>query len=300
MGRNGIKALLCMFLIVVLVQSGQTAYAKSREDGKVTGCQIRVPVSTKMYKTSKSKKKIKTIAKGTVLKVLKYKNHRFYVKYKKKKGWISEKHVFINLVDYIPSIEYKLHLAQKENLFNIRGKTIKGVSNRLFYTSKGLKSRKQCWLNYIAAKKLLKAQKSLQKDGYSIVLYDAYRPRRVSETLYNMISHSELADDMGGAVENYIALRSAHNKGVAVDITLKSLKTGKELQMPSDIMTLGLESSEQSWYYKTTQAGKNARMLREYMTDAGFVYLPSEWWHFQDGNRYKGTFTKEAYYNISQ
>ena len=293
-------AFLCFLIMISLLQFEQIVCAAGKTDGKVTGCQIRVPVSVKMYETSKSKEKIRNIKKGTVLKVLKYKNHRFYVKYKNKKGWISEKHIFINLIDYIPSIEYKLHLAQKENLFNIKGNPIPGVSGHLFYTSKAVRSGRQCWLNFITAKKLLKVQKVLRKDGYSIVLYDAYRPRKVSKKLYNMISGSKLVGEMGGPVTDYITYCSAHNKGVAVDLTIKSIRTEKELEMPSKIMTLGRESSEQTWYYSMKRGSQNARMLREYMIKAGFDYLPSEWWHFQDGNLYKGTFQQEDYYNISQ
>lgn len=299
MNKKGIRLAVTLCVFVFCLCFGETAFASGKTDGNIINCQIRVPIATKMYQTSKSKKKIKTIPRGTVLKVIKYKNHRFYVKYKKKKGWISQSHVFVNLVDYIPSIEYRLHLAQKKNLFNIKGSSIAGIQKAL-YTSKGVRSGKQCWLNFIAAKKLLKAQKALRKDGYSIVLYDAYRPSSVSEKLYNAVCQGSSAEELGGPVEDYIAFRSAHNKGVAVDITIKNIKTGRELEMPSKIMTLGIESADKTWYCKISEGSRNAKLLRQYMTDAGFVYLSTEWWHFQDGTGYKGTYAKEDYYNISQ
>lgn len=274
--------------------------ATKRRDGQIVGCQIRLPVASKLYISKKSKKKIVTIPKGTVLKVIKSGNHRFYVKYKKKKGWISEKHVFVNLVNYIPSIDYNLHLAKKKKLFNIKGKAIRNIDQKPFYTSKGVRQGKQCWLNYITAKKLLKAQKALCHNGYSIVLYDAYRPQSVSGKLYEAVSESSYVTEMGGAIEDYIAFRSAHNKGVAVDLTIKDVRTGKELEMPSKIMTLGEESSERTWYYRYTKESKNAKLLRKYMTHAGFLTLSTEWWHFQDGNHYQGTFCNEDYYNIRQ
>lgn len=296
----------CFMLICILCLYGKTEAqaaekkTANRSDGQIVGCQIRLPVAGKLYKSKKSKKKIAVIPRGTILKVIKSGNHRFYVKYKKKKGWISEKHVFVNLVNYIPSIDYKLHLAKKKKLFNIKGKALRDINQNPFYTSKGVRQGKQCWLNYLAAKKLLKAQRVLRRDGYSIVLYDAYRPLSVSRKLYKAVSESSYVKEMGGAVGDYIAFRSAHNKGVAVDLTIKDIRTGKELAMPSQIMTLGVESSEQSWYYRFTKESGNARLLRRYMTQAGFLTLSTEWWHFQDGNHYQGTFCEEDYYNISQ
>ncbi|MCM1157389.1 MAG: D-alanyl-D-alanine carboxypeptidase family protein [Bacteroidales bacterium] len=291
---------VCFVLLFALLSVGNSASAADRGDVRAAGCQIRLPKETAMYRTSKSKKQITRIKAGTVLTVLKHSSHRFYVEYRKKKGWISENHVFMNLVDYIPDIEYKQHLAKKRKLFNIRGKRIPGINGRAFYTSKGVRRGEQCWLNYLVAKKLYRAQRALRRDGYSIVLYDAYRPQSVSEKLYRAVSASPYAGEMGGPAADFIAVRSAHNKGVAVDITLKEIKTGKELNMPSAIMTLGAESSEKSWYGKNTEESRNARMLRRYMVNAGFDILKTEWWHFQDGNRFTGIFAKEEYYNIAQ
>lgn len=68
---------------------------------------------------------------------------------------------------------------------------------------------------------------------------------------------------------------SAHNRGIALDLTLEKRDTGEELEMQSDIHDL-------SWYSVLEQNNENARLLSRYMKGVGFNDLSSEWWHFQD------------------
>lgn len=68
---------------------------------------------------------------------------------------------------------------------------------------------------------------------------------------------------------------SAHNKGIALDLTLEVRDSGEEIEMQSPIHDL-------SFYSITSRNNENAKLLNEYMTGAGFNDLSSEWWHFQD------------------
>ena len=70
---------------------------------------------------------------------------------------------------------------------------------------------------------------------------------------------------------------SHHNIGIALDLTLMSMSTGKEIKMQTAIHDL-------SWYSEISKNNKNANILRGFMTGAGFVGLGSEWWHFQDND----------------
>lgn len=67
---------------------------------------------------------------------------------------------------------------------------------------------------------------------------------------------------------------SSHNMGIALDLTLLTSE-GEELPMQSDMHDL-------SWYSVTPENTEAASMLSQYMTEAGFHTLLSEWWHFQD------------------
>lgn len=68
---------------------------------------------------------------------------------------------------------------------------------------------------------------------------------------------------------------SRHNLGVAMDLTLESLETGKELTMQTALHDL-------SYYSARAQNNECAKELSEIMMSAGYKDLYSEWWHFQD------------------
>ena len=68
---------------------------------------------------------------------------------------------------------------------------------------------------------------------------------------------------------------SAHNRGIALDLTLEKISSGEELEMQSAIHDL-------SWYSAVYLNNDNAKLLERYMTATGMRGLSSEWWHFQD------------------
>ena len=65
---------------------------------------------------------------------------------------------------------------------------------------------------------------------------------------------------------------SAHNRGIALDLTLERLDNGQDLTMQTDMHDL-------SWHAALTQNNGNANLLAEYMKGVGFNDLISEWWH---------------------
>lgn len=71
------------------------------------------------------------------------------------------------------------------------------------------------------------------------------------------------------------AVTSAHNRGIALDLTLVNPATGESLEMQSQMHDL-------SWHSTLAQNNANADLLARYMKEAGFHDLSSEWWHFQD------------------
>ena len=68
---------------------------------------------------------------------------------------------------------------------------------------------------------------------------------------------------------------SAHNKGIALDLTLYDPETGEDLKMQSNIHDL-------SYHSVILNNNDNANLLAKYMKEGGFNGLSSEWWHFQD------------------
>ena len=76
------------------------------------------------------------------------------------------------------------------------------------------------------------------------------------------------------------AVTSAHNRGIALDLTIEALDDSVELTMQSAMHDL-------SWYSATYRNNDNAKLLAKYMTAAGMNGLSSEWWHFQDDDTRK-------------
>ncbi|MBQ4249211.1 MAG: peptidase M15, partial [Clostridia bacterium] len=77
----------------------------------------------------------------------------------------------------------------------------------------------------------------------------------------------------------YIATRSTHSRGSAVDLTLLDMATGKEADMgsPFDFFS---EVSHPDYPGVTEEQHENRMILRNAMIRGGFVPLECEWWHF--------------------
>lgn len=68
---------------------------------------------------------------------------------------------------------------------------------------------------------------------------------------------------------------SAHNKGIALDLTLCDKETGQDVEMQTAMHDLSYNSV-------ISKNNDNAKLLAKYMKEGGFNDLTSEWWHFQD------------------
>ena len=82
---------------------------------------------------------------------------------------------------------------------------------------------------------------------------------------------------------------SMHNLGLALDLTMVDLDTGKDVKTQTSMHDL-------SQYSVLAKNNKIAKKLAEIMTSAGFGGLVSEWWHFQD-NDAKKTINPSALWN---
>ncbi|WP_316819533.1 M15 family metallopeptidase [Pedobacter gandavensis] len=118
---------------------------------------------------------------------------------------------------------------------------------------------------------LKKVQLALNKKGYGLKIYDAYRPYTVTKTLYLKAKN-----------KNFVAppkIGSRHNRGCAIDLTLIDMKTGKELEMPTPYDSFSPMAAAN---YKALPAPtlKNRDLLIQVMQAHGFRVLSNEWWHF--------------------
>ena len=123
-----------------------------------------------------------------------------------------------------------------------------------------------------AAFSLGQVQRYLRRRGLALLILDAYRPVRATEALVRWAERT----GRGGAVGTYIARRSRHNTGSAVDITLVRDRDGQRLRMG------GFAFGPSSHTYNASGRIRGNRLeLKNAMERFGFGAYLNEWWHFE-------------------
>jgi len=130
-----------------------------------------------------------------------------------------------------------------------------------------------CLLQRGTLDKLLEAQEMFEEDGYSIIIYDAYRPYSVTCIMYDIHKN--------GTYVSGKRFGSIHNQGAAIDMSLVDNATGEPIEMPSPIHTLDSRSNRTN-PNMTENAKKNMNYMAQVMMKSGFTMISSEWWHFTD------------------
>ncbi len=163
----------------------------------------------------------------------------------------------IRVRDLDPTIKIDLRYAGEDNF----------TGRQLYPVALGL-------LQKGTAEKLISAQAEFRADGYSLKIWDAYRPLSVQEKLWEEFPDSRyVASPERG---------SNHNRGAAVDVTLVD-KEGEELLMPTGFDEFVPEAAR-SYPDMPDQARENMDYLTEVMVNNGFTTIESEWWHFNDAD----------------
>ncbi|CAL9580109.1 D-alanyl-D-alanine dipeptidase [Streptomyces sp. enrichment culture] len=173
--------------------------------------------------------------------------------------------------------------------------------------------RPLCLLTRPAAEALHRAQLRLLPQGYSLKVYDCYRPQRAvdhfvrwAEDLDDQAMKDEFyprVDKTRLFADGYIAEKSGHSRGSTVDLTLVRLpakptrpyRPGQPLvpcyaprdeRFPDNSVDMGtgfdcfdtLSHTLDPRVQGVQRA--NRLLLRTTLEDAGFVNLAEEWWHY--------------------
>jgi D-alanyl-D-alanine dipeptidase len=131
----------------------------------------------------------------------------------------------------------------------------------------------RAFLQRPAAQALLRAHRELMRQGYGLLIFDAYRPWYVTKIFWEATppdKHEFVADPAKG---------SRHNRGCAVDLSLYDLKTGKEIEMPGVYDEMS-ERSYPRYTGGTAEQREHRDLLRRAMEKQGFQVFDTEWWHF--------------------
>jgi D-alanyl-D-alanine dipeptidase len=125
-----------------------------------------------------------------------------------------------------------------------------------------------------AAQALGKVQARLARDGLGLLVYDAYRPARATRA---MVRWAERTGHKWVLDQGYVARRSNHNRGAAIDLTLVRATDGKPLGMgtPFDAFTTRSHTANASG-----RALRNRLTLKRAMEAGGFRNYRREWWHY--------------------
>ena len=136
---------------------------------------------------------------------------------------------------------------------------------------------------------LLNAHKEFIRLGYKIKIFDAYRPQMAVDyfsfwaaDLNDTVNKSKYYPNINKSelfAKGYIAKKSGHSRGSAVDITLIDINTGEEVDMGSPWDFFDPVSSIRSSQV-TSQQLANRKLLANVMSRHGFKPLAEEWWHF--------------------
>ena len=150
---------------------------------------------------------------------------------------------------------------------DIRYATANNFAGRPVYTEA------RAFLQRPAADALARAHRSLRDHGYGLVIFDGYRPWRVTKLFWDITPPEKrefVADPAKG---------SKHNRGCAVDLSLYDLQTGREVEMPSGYDEMS-ERAYPTYSGGTAESRRLRDLLRTAMEREGFIVEPNEWWHF--------------------
>lgn len=177
---------------------------------------------------------------------------------------------FVRVADWIPDIYTDLRYASDNN-----------------FTHQVIYSFSDAYLRYGTVQKLASAQESLETAGYSLLIWDSFRPVSAQFKLW------EVCPDPA-YVANPEKGHSSHSRGNTVDITLVTLD-GEPVEMPTDFDDF-TAMADRDYSDVGEEAAANARLLEDAMTAAGFKPYSAEWWHYSDTTSYpvEETFIPES------
>lgn len=260
---------------------------------------------------------------GTAFEIVEESGNWFKININNKVGWISNKYCMVNLPDIIPSIIYddtnsysSLFKSSEIDIPNITGKQL---YNNKAYNKRLSKDEYMMPVIYAMAKKIMIAQKTALEDGYSLKIYETYRPfeaqKAVADNLRNLMNTNKTVYsgiNGGGWNEGWFIAQvlSNHQRGIAMDVSLVKIndyeikKTGSykymaitdytEEEMPTQMHELSnkaislkyaVDSNSKTAWKDVPLANamtNGAIRLRDYCVQAGLSPLCSEWWHFND------------------
>jgi D-alanyl-D-alanine dipeptidase len=206
---------------------------------------------------------------------------------------------FVYLSQYDPSILQDIRYAGYHNFV---GRPIAGYETN------------ECILTKAAARALSNVQKELLKSGYSLKVYDGYRPKMAVNDFIQWSrdpSQQQMKSEFYPNVDKkdffklgYVAARSGHSRGSTVDVTIVPIPTlsqttyhqgqrliacyapysqrfkDNSIDMGTGFDCMDAKSHPLNKTGIPLTAYQNRMLLRHVMEEHGFMPYSKEWWHF--------------------
>ena len=172
----------------------------------------------------------------------------------------DDEYVLVN--KYIPDIYVELMYATDNNFSGVR-----------------IYDFTDAYLRYGTVKKLANVQIKLIDQGYSLKIWDAYRPFEAQQKLWEVYPDPNYVANPANGMKK-------HNLGGTVDITMVAAD-GSVISMPTEFDDFSLKADRDYSDIEDEEAVKNVMILQNAMENNGFTGYQGEWWDYSDTVEYE-------------
>ena len=186
---------------------------------------------------------------------------------------VTDSSGFVVLTDIVPDAIMEMRYY---GTYNFIGERVRGYEEPVALVTRE------------TANALREVNNELLPMGYTIKVFDAYRPqmavdhfvewaKNVNDVRMQRYFYPEEQKENLFA-HGYIASRSGHSRGSTVDLTLYNLRKQCDVDMGGTFDFFGY-SSHPDYPHLTVQQKHNRQLLRSVMIKHGFRGINTEWWH---------------------
>lgn len=169
---------------------------------------------------------------------------------------------YVLVKKYIPDIYVELRYATENNFTGVK-----------------IYDFTEAYLRYGTVKKLAQVQKELKQQGYSLKIWDAYRPFEAQQKLWEVYPDPNYVANPANGMRR-------HNLGGTVDITMVAADESI-IPMPSEFDDFSLKADRNYSDIDNEEAVNNVMILQNAMENNGFTGYQGEWWDYSDTVEYE-------------
>lgn len=169
---------------------------------------------------------------------------------------------YVLVKKYIPDIYVELRYATENNFTGVK-----------------IYDFTEAYLRYGTVKKLAQVQKELKQHGYSLKIWDAYRPFEAQQKLWEVYPDPNYVANPANGMKK-------HNLGGTVDITMVAAD-GSIIPMPTEFDDFSLKADRDYSDIEDEETVKNVMILQNAMENNGFTGYQGEWWDYSDTVEYE-------------